>query len=82
MLSWLRTSCLWVFGLEDNSVAKEEPKGGSLISSLEQDPRARIFLNINLVVIVAICIGLFAYFSVNPFPNGFDPEAYTAKPME
>ncbi|XP_047473374.1 sodium/glucose cotransporter 5-like [Penaeus chinensis] len=82
MLSWLRTSCLWVFGLEAKEEPKEEPKGEAMISSLEQDPRASIFLNINLVVIVAICIGLFAYFSVNPFPNGFDPEAYTAKPME
>ncbi|EDO43582.1 predicted protein [Nematostella vectensis] len=69
--SRLRRFVSWVCGYEQvvsldtaRRTAVEHQQRMRLITSLEQDPRAKIFLNANLVVISIACISIFIYFSV------------------
>lgn len=77
-----KKSLSWLCGLETASQTsspktKEEHLSG--MASLDEDPRTKMILRINLVLVVAVGIGLFAYFTVDPFPEGFDPRNYTAR---
>lgn len=49
---------------ETKKAAMEHQRRMAKITSLKQDPRAKIFLNINLVAISCICVSMFVYFSI------------------
>ncbi|XP_076029908.1 sodium/mannose cotransporter SLC5A10-like [Oratosquilla oratoria] len=71
---------VWLCGYETESLTKEEQSEMQdhlrNITSLEQDPRAKMFLNANLVIVIVIGVGLFVFFTRDPFPEGFDPKKY------
>lgn len=77
-LECLKSSCSWLCGLQTSSSTQlsSEDEQHQALTSITEDPRVNKFLNANLVLVVAVGIGLFAYFSVNPFPEGFDPSQY------
>lgn len=52
---------------EDRKTADEQKTHFREVISLQQDPRARRFLLINTIFVLAVCIFLLAYFSI---PDG------------
>lgn len=81
-LQRVQKSLSWLCGLETTSQTSslkntEEQLLG--VASLEETTRAKTILHINFAVVVAVGIGLFAYFTVDPFPEGFDPTKYIPK---
>ncbi|XP_031552870.1 sodium/glucose cotransporter 5-like [Actinia tenebrosa] len=49
---------------ETKRAAMEHQRRMATITSLEQDRRAKMFLNINLIAISCICVSMFVYFSI------------------
>ncbi|XP_066950435.1 sodium/mannose cotransporter SLC5A10-like [Macrobrachium rosenbergii] len=78
-ITGIKKSCTWLCGLEslpDTQENKEDLEEQlQSLTSLEQNRFAKIVLNINLVVVILVGIGLFTYFTIDPFPEGYDPKA-------
>ncbi|XP_050699315.1 sodium/glucose cotransporter 5-like [Eriocheir sinensis] len=79
---WLRkgkTSCMWLCGLDlsQQSTRSMEEEHQEVMNSLEENPRVKIILNVNFGILVAVGIGLFTYFTTNPFPADIDPRTYS-----
>lgn len=70
--------CLWLCGLHfsQQSTKSREDENQQLIRSLDEKPRVKLFLNINFGILVAVGIGLFGYFTIDPFPAGINPRTY------
>ncbi|XP_042236087.1 sodium/glucose cotransporter 4-like [Homarus americanus] len=76
-LQCMKNSFSWFCGLQTTThTADTNEKETQMVNSIEEEPRTKIFLDINLVVVVGICIGLFIYFTIDPFPTGFNPREY------
>ncbi|KAK7021877.1 Sodium/myo-inositol cotransporter, partial [Halocaridina rubra] len=74
-LHTIKTSCTWLCGLEieptlDEKNEEETKEHINTLTSLEQDRFAKIILNTNLVIVMAVGIGLFTYYTIDPFPDG------------
>ena len=60
--SWF---CGYEAGTEEaKKAAHEQRERLAEITSLEQDPVAKVFLTVNVVIILIVCLVLFIYFSV------------------
>ncbi|KAK4296029.1 hypothetical protein Pmani_031451 [Petrolisthes manimaculis] len=71
----IKNYCLWLFGLQISSTGDKQTVE-MVLTSLDEDPCVRRGLNAMLVVMVSIGVGLFAYFTVDPFPAGVNPREY------
>lgn len=75
----MKRALSWLCGLEmpsQTSMIKNSEEQFSGVNSLDETPRTKMILRINLVLVVAVGIGLFVYFTVDPFPEGFDATKY------
>lgn len=70
--------CSWLCGLHrsQESTASTEEEHKNVVNSLEENPRVKIILNVNFGILVAVGIGIFAYFTTDPFPADIDPRTY------
>lgn len=67
-------SLKWLCGLDITNDEEEELKidQRKTLASLKQKRWEKIVLNINFIVVVIVGIGLFVFFTLNPFPSNFE----------
>ena len=74
--------CLWVCGLQvTHQNISSEQNHLQFLTSLNENPRVKLFLNINFIVLVAVGIALFVYFTIDPFPADINPREYEYVPV-
>ncbi|XP_045605237.2 sodium/mannose cotransporter SLC5A10 isoform X2 [Procambarus clarkii] len=62
---------LWLCGLQTQQSDPQMEE--STLNSLEERPRTKLFLNINLVLVLAVGVGCFVYYSLDPFSGNSEP---------
>lgn len=75
-LEWLRRFARWFCGLTtDNAAAQLEQKSLQRVTSLRQNPCARIAQNVCLVILVSVTVFLYILFSLSngPLTGDFEP---------
>ena len=61
--------------VSQENIAKEQ-ENLQVLTSLKENARIKLFLNINFLVLVSVGMCLFVYFTIDPFPTNVNPREY------